>query len=128
MLEPSRLSKCLAGMKHKRPLLDRKALQFCSQIRWALEYEINDTLEGFEAVTISEVLPAPNTSNLLVMLETLETTTWEQAATIESKILFRSSALRAVVAQSTHRRKTPSLTFRVRPKLSPIVATQVEDQ
>ena len=115
-------------MKHKKPSFDRKALQFCSQIRWALEYEINDTLEGFEAVTISEVLPAPNTSNLLVMLETLEPTTWEQAATIESKMLLRIQALRAVVAQSIHRRKTPSFTFRVRPKPIPMVAAQVEDQ
>ena len=115
-------------MKHKRQALDRKALQLCSQIRWALEYEINDTLGGLEAVTVSDVVPAPNTSNLLVMLETLEPTTWEQAASIESKMILRANALRAVVAQSIQRRKTPSLTFRVRPKPIPIVASQVEEQ
>jgi hypothetical protein len=115
-------------MKHpkKAQSIDRKALQLCSQIRWALEYEINETLEGQEAVTVSDVLPAPNTSNLLVMLETLEPVTWEQAALIEHKMHLRAAALRSIVSQCIQRRKTPSLTFRVRPRLEPPGGKQIE--
>ena len=103
-------------MKHRKQNSDRKSLQLCSQVRWALEYEINESLDSHEAVTVSAVLPAPNTSNLLVVLETLETISWEQAACIERKMALRANALRAIVAHSIQRRKTPSLTFCVRPK------------
>jgi hypothetical protein len=103
-------------MKHRKQNSDRKSLQLCSQVRWALEYEINESLDSHEAVTVFAVLPAPNTSNLLVVLETLEKLSWEQAACIERKMALRANALRAIVAHSIQRRKTPSLTFCVRPK------------
>lgn len=106
----------LMAMRNGKHPDDRKSLQLCSQIRWALEYEINTNLDSHESVTVCEVLPAPNTSHLLVIVEPLEEGSWEQAAAIECKIATQANALRALVASSIQRRKTPSLTFRVRPK------------
>ncbi len=109
-------------MKHSRPnnghhKLDRKALQLCSQVRHALEYAINDVLQGEYGLTVFEVVPAPNTSHLLVVVQSLEEMTIDTTLLLEAELNSHVNALRAAVSESIHRRKTPGLSFQILPGL-----------
>ena len=109
-------------MKHSRPnsghqKLDRKALQLCSQVRHALEYAINAVMQGEYGLTVFEVLPAPNTSHLLVVVQSLEEMTIDKTILLEAELNLHVNALRAAVSESIHRRKTPGLSFQIMPGL-----------
>ena len=101
-------------MKHDRPnnghqRLDRKALQLCSQVRYALEYAINSVMQGEYGLTVLEVVPAPNTSHLLVLVQSLEELSFDKTMRLEAELNSHVNALRAAVSESIHRRKTPGL-------------------
>ncbi len=109
-------------MKHARPnnghqQLDRKALQLCSQVRYALEYAINAELQGEYGLTVFDVVPAPNTSHLLVLVQSLEEMSFDQTLQLEAELNSHVDALRAAVSESIHRRKTPALSFQIVPGL-----------
>lgn len=109
-------------MKHSRPnngqqRLDRKALQLCSQVRYALEYAINAVMQGEYGLTVLDVVPAPNTSHLLVLVQSLEEMSFDKSMLLESELNAHVHALRAAVSESIHRRKTPGLSFQIVPGL-----------
>jgi ribosome-binding factor A len=96
---------------------DRKALQLCSQVKYALEYAINAALSGEYGVTVMDVVPAPNTSHLLVFVQAFEELSFEESLLLSSKLISQTSALRLAVSESIHRRKTPGLSFQIVPRL-----------
>lgn len=91
-------------------------MQLCSQVRYALEYAINDVLKGEYGLTVTSVVPAPNTSHMLVLVQAFEEITLDQCALLEAELNSHSKSLRSVVSESIHRRKTPGLSFQIVPK------------
>ena len=87
---------------------NRKALQLCRQVERALSL----ALEGdvLRDLTVQSVVPAPDSSRLLVALCYHGT---DQAASEEVHAAVRANhaKLRGEVAAAIHRRKTPELTF-----------------
>jgi ribosome-binding factor A len=96
---------------------DRKAMQLCSQVKYALEYAVNSILAGEYGVTVVDVVPAPNTSHLLVFVQAFEELSFEESSLLMSKLMLHISALRSAVSESIHRRKTPGLSFQIVPRL-----------
>lgn len=97
--------------------IDRKAMQLCRQVSHALEYCVNEHLDADCAVMVVDVAPAPNTSHLLVLLQAIEPLELEQIMSVEKILNQNVGALRMSIAQSIHRKKTPTLTIRVLPRL-----------
>ncbi len=95
-----------------------KALQLCSQVQRTLEFCVNELLQAELAVRVAEVLPAPNTGHLLVVVEPLEPVPIEQLPSILSELNKQSGRLRAEIAHAIHRKKTPGLSFTIRPAVS----------
>jgi ribosome-binding factor A len=96
---------------------DRKSMQLCAQVRRALEYGVDEVLEGSALVSISDVVPAPNTSHLMVIVQPLGELSFEDSLELQAKLASNSSRLRTLVSEFIHRRKTPTLSFSVLPSL-----------
>ena len=112
-------SKIETSQRAASQTVDRKAMQLCSQVRYALEYVINDVLKGEYGLTVTDVLPAPNTSHLLVFVQSFEELSLDESVQLESELNSHSNNLRSVVSESIHRRKTPGLSFQLIPKCVP---------
>ena len=97
---------------------DRKSMQLCAQVRRALEYGVDEVLEGSALISISDVVPAPNTSHLMVIVQPLGELSFEDSLELQAKLANNSSRLRTLVSESIHRRKTPTLSFSVLPSVS----------
>jgi ribosome-binding factor A len=94
---------------------NHKALQLCSQVQRTLEYCVNEVLTNEHAVRVAEVLPAPNTGHLLVIVEPLESVAIENLPTIVTELNTHAGRLRTEIAHAINRKKTPSLSFTIRP-------------
>lgn len=108
--------------------IDRKAMQLCRQVSHALEYCINEFLDADCAVMVVDVAPAPNTSHLLVLLQVIEPLELEQIMSVEKILNQNVGALRMAIAQSIHRKKTPTLTIRVLPRLDKARVSSISEQ
>ena len=95
---------------------NRKAAQLCAQVRRALDYGLSEALSDstFDAY-IMDVVPAPNTSHLMVLVQPAATLDEAGLRSLQDAILRCSGKLRTMVAESIHRRKTPTLSFQVVP-------------
>ena len=93
---------------------DRKAAQLCAQIHRALDFVVSEMLadSDFDAMVL-DVQPAPNTAHLLVLLQATASLTVHECRKLESVLAQKSGVIRTAVTQSIHRRKTPTLSFRV---------------
>ncbi len=94
---------------------DYKAKQLCAQVQRTLDYCVNELLSEEDAVRVAEVLPAPNTGHLLVVIEPLDPRPIEQLPTIVEQLNKQVGRLRTEVAHAISRKKTPSLSFTIRP-------------
>lgn len=95
---------------------DRKAAQLCAQVRRALDFGIAEVLSQtrYDA-HILDVIPAPNTSHLVVLVGAAFAFDSQAVAALEETLSRNAGLLRTNVAHSIHRRKTPTLTFHVVP-------------
>ena len=91
-------------------------MQLCAQVRHALEYAISEALNGEFGVTVLEVIPAPNTSHLLALVQSLEDLSFEESMNLQAELNKRINVLRTAVSESIHRRKTPGLSFQLVPR------------
>ena len=91
-------------------------MQLCAQVRHALEYAISEALNGEFGVTVLEVIPAPNTSHLLALVQPLEDLSFEESMNLQAELNKRINVLRTAVSESIHRRKTPGLSFQLVPR------------
>ena len=100
-------------LQPKRPpgkVTNRKTLQLCRQV----ERTLSVLLEGemLRDLTVQSVLPAPDSSRLLV------TFLYHGPASVASAEILAAlhgqyAKLRGAIAASIHRRKTPELSFQV---------------
>ncbi len=95
---------------------NRKAAQLCAQVRRALEYGLSEALSDSTLdAYVMDVVPAPNTSHLLVLVQPAVSMDDAGLRTLQEAIISCSGKLRTMVAESIHRRKTPTLSFQVVP-------------
>ena len=95
---------------------DRKAAQLCAQVRRALDYSLAEALVDTPTdAYVLDVVPAPNTSHLLVLVQAAAATDADGIRDLEETLARHAGQLRTAVAESIHRRKTPTLSFRVIP-------------
>jgi ribosome-binding factor A len=89
---------------------NRKALQLCRQV----ERTLTIALEGdvLRDLTVELVLPAPDSSRLLVVLR-YHGPAAVLTAEIHDALQASHTKLRGEVAADIHRRKTPDLTFEI---------------
>lgn len=96
---------------------DRKAAQLCAQVRRALDYGISEALSDSPIdAYVLDVMPAPNTSHLVVLVQAASEADAEGIRELEDELQRHAGLLRTTVAESINRRKTPTLSFRVVPK------------
>lgn len=94
---------------------DRKTKQLCAQVRRVLEYGVDEVLHGDALIAISDVVPAPDVSHLLVLVQPLGDTTNDETIEIQQRLSEATTELRHMVAEAINRRKTPALSFQVLP-------------
>ena len=102
-----------ASRNHKKE--DRKAKQLCRQIAETLDQvltgEISDDL--LRGLQVSGVMPAPDSSRLLVTLYSDCGPEEFNRDEIELRLAARHGQLRCAIAASITRKKTPTLVFNV---------------
>ncbi|MFO0695902.1 MAG: ribosome-binding factor A [Polyangiales bacterium] len=100
----------------------RKDGQLCNAVAEAVSMALGAECDdpGVSSLWVREVVPWPDTSRLLVILESPE---GEDAAELEEKLVEWEGMIRSEVAAAIQRKKTPLLTYRV----LPAGATKVED-
>ena len=93
---------------------DRSTRRLCGQVRESLMYALAGSCrdEVLQSLYVAEVEPAPDASRLAVTLEVAEAALADAART---RLALVAGMLRAEVAASIHRRRTPELVFRVVP-------------
>lgn len=95
--------------------VDRKALQLCRQVERTLGLvlggELND--DRVRDLLVMAVVPAPNSTHLLVTLQAAETLTQEGLIELEQALVEHKGQLRSAIAADISRRKTPEITLRV---------------
>ena len=101
----------------------RKAQQLCRQVSHTLSYvlsgECNDDV--LRNLYVESVVPAPDSSRLLVTVAILDKDDTTPIVTILERLMAVSGKLRSVVASSINRRKAPELAFNVvRPEVIPL--------
>lgn len=95
---------------------NRKAAQLCAQVRRALDYGLSEALSDSTLdAYIMDVVPAPNTSHLMVLVQPAAAMDEAGLRSLQEEIVRCSGKLRTLVAESIHRRKTPTLSFQVVP-------------
>lgn len=90
------------------PASNRKALQLCRQVERALGLSLKGDL--LRDLTVQSVHPAPDSSRLMVVFAYHGPAS---DAEVLAALHDAQARLRAEVAASIHRRKTPELTFQV---------------
>ena len=98
-----------------RGLAKRKLRQLCRQVERAVTTALADDVadEVLLDLTVATVLPWPNASRLLVVVEPTTTDADIDRDAIIAHLQAAKSDLRAVVASAIHRKRTPELCFEV---------------
>ena len=94
---------------------DRKAKQLCRQVAETLDQVLSgetsdDVLRGLR---VSDVVPAPDSSRLLVTLQTDCEAVDFDPHLVEQRLAIWKGRLRCEIAAAITRRKTPALAFNV---------------
>jgi len=93
----------------------RKAKQLCRQVAQTLDLVLSGDCrdELLQCLHVLSVVPAPNSSRLLVVVKaSLPEAEFDRAA-IMAELESQSGRLRAEVATAIHRKRVPILTFHV---------------
>lgn len=95
----------------------RKTWQLCSQVHDALRLILGEAAdERLQALEVREVLPAPNDSQLLVLVVPLDPLTAEDAAETERALQLAGGWLRTEIAGSITRKRAPRLVLQLVPR------------
>lgn len=94
----------------------RKVFQLCRQVSDTLHFVLSESNVALEGLTIVDVIPAPDARRMLVMIGISSERSIESASDVEA-IMARLKddvpRLRAEIARSINRRKTPQLAFEI---------------
>ena len=99
--------------KRKSKSKFRKAFQLCRQVQDTLLLVLTNNNEDLEGLAVVDVLPAPDSRRLLIVLE-LERPNLTSASELErlmGLLVGEVPRLRFEISQSINRRKTPQLIF-----------------
>ena len=96
----------------------RKLMQLCSQVLRTLHLVWPAGGEGLDSTSPTEVLPAPNSHNLLVLVYCNQSPDLLPDSIILDAIQKHSDELRQEVARSITRKRTPRLSFAIMPRVS----------
>jgi len=96
---------------------DRKTLQLCRQVEQALNLALAGIVDDdvLRELAVIRVEPAPDSGHLAVTVAPVSATTELTSEEAIAALVRASGVLRAEVASSIHRRKTPELFFRLAP-------------
>lgn len=110
-IDPTDFFKAREG-KHKT---DSRSQQLCRQVAQAISLSLGDCDDDrMQELTIMAVSPAPDSSRLLVTLQTdREAKDLEE---LNVSVNAQLGRLRSEVARSIHRKRVPNLTFQVIPR------------
>ncbi len=100
--------------KHSRKY--RKVFQLCRQVNDTLQMVLTDGNEMLDGLAIVDVVPAPDSRRMLVILGIDPSRVIQSAAEVEQimeQLQLESPRLRAEIARSINRRKTPNLVFEI---------------
>ena len=89
---------------------NRKALQLCREVERVLSMAFEGEL--LRDLTVESVVPAPDSSRLLVTLRFHGSAT-VATTDIHDALRIQHAKLRGAIAEAIHRRKTPELAFQV---------------
>ena len=97
--------------KHSRKY--RKVFQLCRQVLETLQFVLAEGDPRLENFSLVDVVPAPDSRRLLVIvrLDDAESTTATQVDQLMDLLVEHIPRLRAEIARSISRRKTPNLIF-----------------
>ncbi|WP_254513554.1 ribosome-binding factor A [Anatilimnocola floriformis] len=94
----------------------RKAWQLCSQVRDSLRLILGTAVnERLQALDVREVLPAPNESQLLVLLTSNDPLDEQERQEVLDALGAAAGWLRAEVATSITRKRAPRLELQLLP-------------
>ena len=103
--------------KTSRRVTNRKALQLCAQVREILDHvfawECGDPL--LKGLMVTSVVPAPNSSRLLVSVCPPEELADQDPAQVLERLNGARGRLRSEIAAAIHRKRVPELSFRIQP-------------
>ena len=93
----------------------RKTQQLCAQVADTLQHVLGAAADlQLQSLQVAEVTPAPDAAQLLVLLAPLPGGEFDAAAA-DAALLRAGGWLRSEVAAAIHRKRAPSLIFRVLP-------------
>lgn len=100
---------------HQEKKLNRKALQLCGEVAKSvghvLAWELGDEVLG--ELHVEAVVPAPDSTRLLVTVSLLGTPGGSGPADLQQRLRGATGRLRREIASAIHRRRVPDLVFRV---------------
>ena len=93
----------------------RKAFQLCRQVSDTLQLTLTDNKPALEGMTVIDVVPAPDSRRMLVIvaLDPTKTYTATEVESVMECLQSQTPRLRSEISQSIHRRKTPMLVFEI---------------
>ncbi len=102
-----------ASKRPERP--DRKTLQMCSQVQHTLDQLLSGELgdDRLRDLYVSQVIPAPDATCLLVSVSPLGFAKDFQPAIVLARLAECTGKMRSELARAINRKKTPDLLFRI---------------
>jgi len=100
--------------KHNRKY--RKVFQLCRQVADTLQMVLTDGNEMLEGLTLIDVVPAPDSRRMLVILGLDPGVIIKSATEVElimEQLQLETPRLRAEIARTINRKKTPNLVFEI---------------
>ena len=100
--------------KHHRKY--RKVFQLCRQVADTLQMVLTDGNETLDGLTVVDVVPAPDSRRMLVLLGLDPGIVIESASEVElimQQLQLETPRLRAEIARTINRKKTPNLVFEI---------------
>lgn len=100
----------------------RKSYQLCRQVADTLQLVLRDGDPNLDSVSVVDVLPAPDSKRMLVLVRIQPVREVLSASSIESTMAILQNhipRLRSEIARTINRKKTPQLIFELT-KLDPV--------
>ena len=94
----------------------RKAFQLCRQVLETLHLVLTDDDPGLEGLNVVDVVPAPDSRRMLVLLSldpAMKVTSANQIEEVMDCLQSHVPRLRSEIARTINRKKTPNLVFEI---------------
>ena len=102
--------------KRKHNKKHRKVFQLCRQVSDTLHMVLSDGSPLLDGLSVVDVVPAPDSRRMLVILGLDKAVKIESATDVEAimaELQLQTPRLRAEISRTINRRKTPQLVFEI---------------